>query len=89
MIPVIATRPHSRHTLGATHERSRLKRRVREKTVAIAWMRQYMREEREPSVAPRYLRQAIDDFEAQIEAMNARLGHLAPHAGAMEDHIRA
>ena len=52
-------------------------------------MRQYMREEREPSVAPRYLRQAIDDFEAQIEAMNARLGHLAPHAGAMEDHIRA
>jgi hypothetical protein len=49
-------------------------------------MRQYMREERKPSVAPRYVRPAIADFEAQVEGMNARLRDLAPDAGAVEDH---
>jgi hypothetical protein len=38
-------------------------------------MRQYIREEQEPSVAPKYLRQAISDFEAQLESMNAQLRH--------------
>jgi hypothetical protein len=49
-------------------------------------MRLYMREEREPSVAPKYVRQAIADFEAQVEAMTAQLRHLVPDAGAIEDH---
>jgi hypothetical protein len=86
MIPVSATRSRPARGLGAELERSRLKRRLREKTVAITWMRLYMREEREPSVAPKYVRQAIADFEAQVEAMTAQLRHLVPDAGAIEDH---
>jgi hypothetical protein len=70
---------------GVEFDRIRLKRRIREKRVAVAWMRQYMREEREPSVAPSYVRRAIADFEKQIEAMNARLLHLAAHADAIEE----
>jgi hypothetical protein len=72
-----ATRPRATHRL-AELERSRLKRRLREKTVAIAWMRQYLSEEREPSVAPRYVQQAIANFESQVEAINARLRDFVP-----------
>lgn len=71
-----ATRPASNHLLGAEFDSSRLKRHIREKTVAIAWMRQYLREEPTPRVAPRYLRRAIADFEAQLDTMNARLRQL-------------
>jgi hypothetical protein len=63
--------------LGAEFDSCRLKRHIREKTVAIAWMRQYMSEESSPRVAPRYLRRAIADFEAQLDTMNARLRHLS------------
>jgi hypothetical protein len=73
-----ATRPRDKHSSGAALDSIQLKRRIREKTVAIAWMRQYIREEREPSVHPRYLRQAIADFEAQLETMNAQLRHISP-----------
>jgi hypothetical protein len=88
MTPVSAARPTSTPSLGDQLERSRLKRRLREKTVVIAWMRQYMREEREPRIGPRYVRQAIADFEAEVEGMNARLRDLAPGAGAIEEHAR-
>jgi hypothetical protein len=73
---------------GVELDRIRLKRRIREKRVAIAWMRRYMREEREPSVAPGYVRRAIADFETQVEAMNARLLHLAAHADAIEERVK-
>jgi hypothetical protein len=75
---VSSTRPHFTHSLGAGLDSIRLKRRIREKTVAVAWMRQYLREQPEPRVAPRYLRQAIADFEAQLETMNVQLRHLTP-----------
>jgi hypothetical protein len=83
MTSVNATPPRGPHTSGAELTSFRLKRRIRETTVTIAWMRQYMREEREPRVAPRYLRQAIADFEAQLETLNARLRHLTPHPAAV------
>jgi hypothetical protein len=75
LIEVSATRPRETHSTRAELGSIQLKRRIREKTVAIAWMRQYIREEQEPSVAPKYLRQAISDFEAQLESMNAQLRH--------------
>jgi hypothetical protein len=75
---VSTTRPRSTHSLGSGLDSIRLKRRIREKTVAIAWMRRYLREEPEPRVAPRYLRRAIADFEAQLETMNVQLRHLTP-----------
>jgi alkylation response protein AidB-like acyl-CoA dehydrogenase len=46
--------------------------------VTVRWLRQYASErQREPLVHPKYVRQAIADFETQIEAMNARLRDLA------------
>jgi hypothetical protein len=75
---VSVTRPRSTLSRGAGLDSLRLKRRIREKTVAIAWMRQYLRDELDPRVAPRYLRQAIADFEAQLETMNIQLRHLSP-----------
>jgi hypothetical protein len=50
-------------------------------------MRQYLREEPKPTVAPRHLRRAIADFEAQLDTMNAALRHLSPHAGVIEDYV--
>ena len=85
MIPVSAPQSSSTYRVGAERERSRLKLRLREKTVMIAWMRQYLREEREPRAAPRHVRRAIAEFEAEVEAMNARLCDLDPDVGAMED----
>jgi hypothetical protein len=70
MIPKSATQLSSTHGLDAELDRRRLARRLREKTVLIAWMRQYVSEPREASVAARYVRQAIADFEAEVEAMN-------------------
>jgi hypothetical protein len=84
---VSTTRPRTTHGLGPELDSLRLKRRIREKTVAIAWMHQYLREEPTPRVASRYLRRAIADFEAQLDTMNARLLHLGLHAGGIEDHI--
>jgi hypothetical protein len=75
LIAVSPTRPRDAHSPGAELGSIQLKRRIREKKVAIAWMRQYILEEQEPSVAPKYLRQAIVDFEAQLDSMNAQLRH--------------
>jgi alkylation response protein AidB-like acyl-CoA dehydrogenase len=48
-------------------------------TIAIAVLRQRMSEDRrEPGASPRHVRHAIADFEAQIDAMSARLRDLAP-----------
>ena len=72
-----AAPPTSTYTLGAVLERDRLERRVRRMTVAIGVLRQ--RESvyrREPSDPRWHLRQAVADFEAQIEAMNTRLRDL-------------
>jgi hypothetical protein len=72
-------RPTSTITLGAELERDRLEFRVSGVTVALAWLRQYTSEHRpEPSVAPKYVRQAIAD----IEAMNARFRDLAHDRGS-------
>jgi hypothetical protein len=65
------------HTLGAELERDRLEHRVGRATVAIAVLRQIAGEHRrELGATPRHLGHAIADFEAQIEAMNARLRDL-------------
>jgi hypothetical protein len=82
---VSAIRPHFTHSLGAGLDSVRLKRRMRDKTVAIAWMREYLREEPEPRVAPRYLRQAIAACEAQLETMTVQLRHLTPNAAGFVD----
>jgi hypothetical protein len=67
----------SAHTLRADLERDRLERRVRRVTVAIAVLRERMSGPRtELGSPPRHLPQAIADFEAQIEALSARLRDL-------------
>jgi hypothetical protein len=78
-------RSTSVHTLGAELERYRLERRLGRATVAIALLRQRASDHRrEPGALPRHVRQAIADFEAQIAAMNARLGDLAADGGSSE-----
>lgn len=73
------TRQNFSHSLGAELERDRLERRVRRATVAVSALRDRASEHRRDLGAPpRHLRQAIADFEAQIEQMNARLRELAP-----------
>lgn len=65
-------------TLGAELERDRLEHRVNRIAVAISVLRERAREHRrELGGAPVHIRQAIADFEAQLAAMNARLGDLA------------
>jgi hypothetical protein len=65
----------SPHTLGEALERDRLERRVRRVTVAVAVLRELVRGHRsELGAPPRHLLRAIADFEAQIEALSARLG---------------
>jgi alkylation response protein AidB-like acyl-CoA dehydrogenase len=46
-------------------------------TVTLQWLHQYADDRRtEPVVHTKYIRQAIVDFEMQIEAMKARLREL-------------
>jgi hypothetical protein len=67
----------SAHTLGAELERDRLERRVRRVTVAVAVLRGRVAGHRpELDTPPRHLLGAIADFEAQIEALSARLRDL-------------
>jgi hypothetical protein len=83
-----ATRINSTYSLGATLERDRLERGVRRATVAVAALRAsvYRRELTPP---PRHLRCTIDDFESQINAMNARLRDLAVDRGAIQTSERS
>jgi hypothetical protein len=60
-------------TLGAELERDRLARRARRIAMATVALRE---RGREPGAMPRRLQQAIADFEAQVEEMNARLAEL-------------
>jgi hypothetical protein len=67
----------SPHTLGEALERDRLERRVRRVTVAVAVLRERVSRHRpEPGTPPRHLLHAIADFEAQLEALSARLRDL-------------
>lgn len=75
--PRRSARPSSNRSLGAELERDRLERRVRRLTMAIAALRE-REHRRELGTPPKHVRYAIADFEAQIEAMNARLRDLAP-----------
>jgi hypothetical protein len=82
MTPMSPTRPGSSYSLGAELERDRLEHRVTRVTVVVAALRERSREHRrELGAPPRHLRQAIADFEAQIESMNARLRELARGPG--------
>jgi hypothetical protein len=72
-----AARPACTPTLGAELERDRLERRLRRATVAIAALHDRVSGHRpELGTASRRLRQTIADFEAQIEALSARLRDL-------------
>jgi hypothetical protein len=75
--PISAARLSSTHSLGAELERDRLELRVRRVTIAVAALRE-REHRRELGAPPKHVRLAIADFEAQIEAMNARLRDLAP-----------
>jgi hypothetical protein len=78
------TEPTASRTLGGELERDRLTRRIRRTTVAIAALRERLgAHRRELGVAPAHIRQAITDFEARLEEMNARLVDLAPHRGSV------
>jgi hypothetical protein len=67
----------SPHTLGEALERDRLERRVRRVTVAVAVLRTRVTGYRpELGTPPRHLLRTIADFEAQIEALSARLRDL-------------
>jgi hypothetical protein len=85
MTPMSATRPSFTRSIGADLERDRLERRVTRVTVAIAALRERA-SEHQPGLGapPRHLRQAIADFEAQIESMNARLRELASGPGSTQ-----
>ena len=72
-------------TLGEALERDRLERRVRRVTVAVAVLRERAKGHRlEPAAPPRHLLQAIADFEAQIEALSARLSDLGRDPGSIQ-----
>lgn len=66
----------SPHTLGEALERDRLERRVRRITVAVAVLRERVRGHRSELAPPRHVLRTIADFEAQIEALSARLRDL-------------
>ena len=69
----------SPQTLGEALERDRLERRARRVTAAVAVLRERVSRHRpEPDTPPRHLLLTIADFEAQIEALSARLRDLAP-----------
>jgi hypothetical protein len=64
-------------TLGEALERDRLERRARRVTVAVAVLRERVSRHRpELDTPPRHLLLTIVDFEAQIEALSARLRDL-------------
>jgi hypothetical protein len=64
--------------LGAELECVRLERRARRMTFAVGSLRHRVNEsERQRGATPRHLEHIIVDFEAQIDAMNARLRELA------------
>jgi hypothetical protein len=74
---VTATSTPSTYTLGAELEHDRLESRVSRMRLAVGVLRQRERENRRGPGAPhRHLGQVIADFEAQIDAMNARLRDL-------------
>jgi hypothetical protein len=88
MTPLSATRPSFTRSLGADLEHDRLERRVTRVTVATAVLRDRASEDRrELGAPPRHLRQALADFEAQIESMNARLRELASVPGSTQVRI--
>jgi hypothetical protein len=73
------TGPTSPHTLGAELECDRLEHRARTLMFAIDVLHQRASaQRRESGRPPRHVRRAIADFEAQVEASNARLRDLAP-----------
>jgi hypothetical protein len=79
-----AASPTLSRTLGAELERDRLEHRATRMTVAIGVLRQRTTENRRaPGARQRRLGQAIADFEAEIEAINARLRDL-DHQGAAD-----
>jgi hypothetical protein len=74
---VTSTTTLSPHTLGEVLERDRLERRVRRVTVAVAVLRDRLTGHRpELDTPPRHLLLTIADFEAQMEALSARLRDL-------------
>jgi hypothetical protein len=85
MTSMSATRPSFTRSLGEDLELDRLERRVTRVTVVIAALRERA-SKRRPGLGapPRHLRQAIADFEAQIESMNARLRELASGPGSTQ-----
>jgi hypothetical protein len=77
----------SPHTLGEALERDRVERRVRRVTVAVAVLRERVSRHRpEPGAPPRHLLHAIADFEAQLEALSARLRHLGGRPASTRVH---
>jgi predicted nucleic acid-binding Zn-ribbon protein len=69
-------RPAASHTLVATLEGYRLEHRVSRIAIAIAALRQRTRDDRREQGAPATHIQRVIAFEAEIEAMNARLRDL-------------
>jgi hypothetical protein len=66
----------SPHTLGEALERDRLERRVRRVTVAVAVLHDRVTARPELGPPARHLLLTIADFEAQIDALSARLRDL-------------
>jgi hypothetical protein len=75
-----ATRPGSAQTLAATLERDRLERRVSRMAVVVESLRRRAGENGRE--APRRVRQAIADSEAQMAATSARLRGIDHDGGA-------
>jgi hypothetical protein len=85
-----ATRPIPTVTLGAELERDRLELRVRWMTVAVDSLRQRASQHRrEHGALPRHLRQANAEFEAQIDALEARLRELAQERTSIQIERRS
>jgi hypothetical protein len=73
--------PGTAEKLGVVLERDRLTRRARRVTAVIAALRRQAGGPRaEPHARNRHIHQAITEFEAEVGAINTRLGDLA--AGA-------
>jgi hypothetical protein len=84
-----ATHHAPTRSLGAALERDRLEHRARRMTFAVGSLRQRaIATERELGATPRHLQQIIVDFEAEIEAMNARLRDLAWERPSNRDAAR-
>jgi hypothetical protein len=83
-----ATRPTAIPSLGSQLERDRLEYRVTRASLAIVALRRNANEHRRERQAQR-LRQAIADFETQVEAMNARLQDLASDSASTQAQLMA